>query len=100
MSPIFKNLTLDMDFSSKRKFFALLLGINSDKIHYNSISSKRAVIFCSIKSSVIWILTGHKIYYMKIHKVLKNGPKNKIYTIIYLLSKKIKKKVTKLYMDV
>ena len=62
MSPIFKNLTLDMDFSSKQKFFALFLGINSDKIHYNSISSKRAVIFCSIKSLVIWILTGHKIY--------------------------------------
>ena len=82
MSPIFKNLTLDMDFSSKRKFFALFLGINSDKIHYNSISSKGAVIFCSIKSSVIWILTGHKIYNMEIHKVLKNGPKNKIYTII------------------
>ena len=83
MSPISKNLTVDMDFSSKRKFFALFLGINSDKFHYNSISSKRAVIFCSIKSSVIWILTGHKIYNMKIHKVLKNGPKNKIYTIIW-----------------
>ena len=77
MSPIFKNLTLDMEFSYKRKFFALFLGINSDKFHYNSISSKRAVIFCSIKSSVIWILTGHKIYNMKIHKVLKNGPKIK-----------------------
>ena len=51
-----------MDFTSKRKFFALFLGINSDKFHYDSISSKRAVIFCSIKSSVIWILTGHKIY--------------------------------------
>merc|ERR1711989_131701 len=72
ISPIFKKLTADMDFSSKRKFFALFLGINSDKLHYNSISSKRAVIFCSIKSSVIWILTGHKIYNMKIHKVLKN----------------------------
>ena len=62
MSPIFKNLTVDMEFSSKRKLFALFLGINSDKFHYNSISSKQAVIFCSIKSSVIWILTGHKIY--------------------------------------
>ena len=82
MSPILKNLTVDMDFSSKQKFFALFLGINSDKSHYNSISSKRAVIFCSIKSSVICILTGHKIYNMKIHKVLKNGPKNKNYTII------------------
>ena len=30
-------------------FFALFLGINSDKFHYNSVSSKRAVIFCSIK---------------------------------------------------
>ena len=82
MNPIFKNLTVDMEFSSKRKFFALFIGINSDKFHYNSISSKRAVIFCSIKSSVIWILTGHKIYNMKIHKVLKNGPRNKIFTII------------------
>ena len=82
MSPISKNLTVDMDFSSKRKFFALFLGINSDKIHYNSISSKQAVIFCSIKSSVIQILTGHKTYNMKIHKILKNGPKNKIYSII------------------
>ena len=72
-----------MEFSSKRKFFALFLGINSDKFHYNSISSKRAGIFYSIKSLVIWILTGHNynIQY-EIHKVLNNGPKNKIYTII------------------
>ena len=49
MSPILKNLTVDMDFSSKRKFFALILGINSDNFHYNSISSKDTVIFCTIK---------------------------------------------------
>ena len=29
-------------------FFAVILGINSDKFHYNSVSSKGTVIFCGI----------------------------------------------------
>ena len=49
MYPNSENSTVDMDFSSKRKFFVLFLGLYSDKFHYNSVSSLGAVIFSSIK---------------------------------------------------
>ena len=75
--------TVDMDFSSKRKFFVLFLGLYSDKFHYNSVSSKGTAIFCYIKKSHIWQLTWYIMYNKNDHKVLKNSPKNKNYTIIW-----------------
>ena len=49
--------------------FVLILGLISDKFHYNNISIKGTVIFCSIELSDIWKLTQY------------DGPKNKKYTI-------------------
>ena len=49
MYPNSENSTVDMDFSSKRKFFVLFLGLYSDKFHYKSVSSKGTAIFCYIK---------------------------------------------------
>ena len=50
MDPFFKNPTADMDFYFMGCFFALFLGLNSDKLHYNNVSSKGAAIFCCIKN--------------------------------------------------
>ena len=62
--------------------FVLILGLNSDKIHYNNISSNGTVIFCFIELSNMLILTQYIKYPIEIQKVFKNGPKNKKYTII------------------
>ena len=61
-------------------FFAVFLGINSDKFHYNSVSSKGTAIFSYTKKSDIWQLTWYIMYNKNDHKVLKNCPKNKNYT--------------------
>ena len=45
MYPNSENSTVDMDFSSKQKFFVLFLGLYSDKFYYNSLSSKGTAIF-------------------------------------------------------
>ena len=63
-------------------FFVLFFGLNSDVFHCNNVSSKVTVIFCYVKYSDIWILTLNMMYYIGIHKVLNNGPKNKIITLI------------------
>ena len=62
--------------------FVLILGLNSDKFLYNNISSNGTVIFCFIELSDMWKLTQYIMYPIEIHKVFKNGPKNKKNTII------------------
>ena len=83
--PNSENSTVDMDFSSKRKFFVLFLGLNSDVFHYNGVSSKGTAFFCNINYSAIW-----QLWYITCNKndrkVLKNSPKNKNYTIIWKTS--------------
>ena len=76
MYPNSENSTVDMDFSSKRKFFVLFLGLYWDKLHYNSVSSKGTAIFCYIKWSAICQLTWYITYNKNNHKVLKNSHKN------------------------
>ena len=57
--------------------FVLILGLNSGKFHYNNISSNGTVIFLFIELSDMWKLTQYIMYPIEIHKVFKNGPKNK-----------------------
>ena len=47
MFPKFENSTVDMDFSFMGCFI-LFLDLNSDKLHYNNISSKGAANFSYI----------------------------------------------------
>ena len=49
MYPNSENSTVDMDFSSKRNFFVLFLGLYADKFRYNNVSSKGTAIVCYIK---------------------------------------------------
>ena len=48
MYPNFEISTVDMDFSFKRKFFVLFLGLYWDKFYYSSVSNKGTAIFCYI----------------------------------------------------
>ena len=57
--------------------FVLILGLYSDKIHYNNISSNGTVIFCFIELSNMLILTQYIKYPIEIQKVFKNGPRFK-----------------------
>ena len=56
-------------------FIVLFLGLNLVKFHYNNISSKGTMIFCSIKLSDTWKLTQYIMHSIETYKVLKNGPK-------------------------
>ena len=51
------------------------LGLNLVRFHYNNISSKGTMIFCSIKLSDTWKLTQYIMHSIETYKVLKNGPK-------------------------